>query len=404
MKNSTIQCPKCKHEFQANEALNHQLQHLLTKEREELQQEFDKKDNLLRKHQAKIKQEKMELETTVNKMLAEREKEMRVQLKEKVKGEYAHEISELQKEVEEKQQMVNKAKDKELELARLQRKFAEQEKAYELKMERQLLEERIKLEGLISDREQQKHEMKFAEKDKQLNDLKKQLDEMKRKAEQGSMQLQGEVQELAIEECLRELFPIDEISEVAKGQRGGDTVQEVMDKTGRSCGKILYESKRTKNFNSTWIDKLKQDQQRENAQVAVLVTEEMPEGMGAFGWIDSICICKFSTLPIVASLMRDKIIELFCLKEVNTNRADKMALLYNYLTGTEFRIHIEEIIQGFESMKDGIEKEKRAFERIWKEREKQLMRVIQNTSQMYGSLKGIAGNALPVVEVLELPE
>lgn len=218
------------------------------------------------------------------------------------------------------------------------------------------------------------------------------------------MQLQGEVQELAIENCLRSMFPIDDISEVVKGQRGGDTIQVVKDKLGRSCGKILYESKRTKNFNPAWIDKLKQDQQRENAQVAILVTEEMPEGMEVFGWIDSICICKFSALPIVASLMRDKIIELFCLKDVNTNKADKMVLLYNFLTGTEFRMHIEEIIQGFESLKEGIEKEKRAFEKIWKEREKQLMRVIQNTSQMYGSLKGIAGNALPVVEVLELPE
>ena len=193
---------------------------------------------------------------------------------------------------------------------------------------------------------------------------------MKRKQEQGSMQLQGEVQELLLEELLRDHFPYDEISEVGKGVEGADCIQTVRSHSGNDCGKIIFESKRTRNFNNAWIEKLKNDMRTTNADVAILVTQAYPKDMNCFGEKEGIWICSFSEVIALTTALRHTIMRVADTKRSEENKGEKMHLLYNYLTGNEFRQHIETIVEGFLSLKHSISKERIQMEKMWKEREK----------------------------------
>ena len=227
---------------------------------------------------------------------------------------------------------------------------------------------------------------------------------MERKAEQGSIQLQGEVQEIAIENILKELFPDDEIKEVSKGTRGADVIQILRNRKGMNCGKIIYESKRTKSFSNTWLEKLKKDQRQEKADVAVIITQEMPKDTDVIDFQGGIWICNFQTFKGLAIALRESLIKIDFIKESQKNKGDKMNMLYNYLTSNEFKLQIEAIIEGFTNMRNSIQKEKLAMEKIWKEREKQIEKVLINTTQFFGSVKGIAGKSIPEVKTLELSE
>jgi hypothetical protein len=217
---------------------------------------------------------------------------------------------------------------------------------------------------------------------------------MQRKAEQGSMQLQGEVQELALEELLRIAFPFDTIEEVAKGVKGADCVQIVRNNIANQCGKIIYESKRTKSFTNEWIEKLKSDMRSQQADIAVIVTETLPKDMNSFGFKEGVWICKFSDVKPLSFLLRDSLIKINTAIASQVNKTDKMQLLYNFLTSNEFKQSMDAIGEGYLALREGIIREKMQMEKIWKEREKQLDKVLLNTSQFYGSIKGIAGNAI----------
>lgn len=225
---------------------------------------------------------------------------------------------------------------------------------------------------------------------------------MQRKAEQGSMQMQGEVQELALEELLRSTFPFDAIDEVGKGVKGADAIQTVRNNLGQVCGKIIYESKNTKAFGGDWIDKLKHDMRASQADIAVIVTETMPKDMDRFGMKDGVWICNFNEIKSLAFVLRDSLIKIYAAQASQENKGDKMSMLYTYLTGTEFRQQIEAIVEGFTELQMGIQREKNAMTKIWKEREKQLEKVLLNTTNFYGSVKGIAGNAISDIKLLEL--
>ena len=238
---------------------------------------------------------------------------------------------------------------------------------------------------------------------KQLEDQKKLTEEMKRKQEQGSMQLQGEVQELAIEEWLMGQFPLDSIEEIKKGARGGDCIQVVNIRARQNCGTIYYESKRTKDFQPSWIEKFKADIRERGANVGVLVTEVMPAGMDRMGLRDGIWICNYDEFKGLCAVLRESIVQLSMAVSSQENKGDKMHMLYDFLTSNTFHMQVEAIVEGFTSMKNGLDSEKRAMQRIWKEREKQIDKVVTNTIDMYGSIKGIAGNAIQSVKALELP-
>jgi hypothetical protein len=227
---------------------------------------------------------------------------------------------------------------------------------------------------------------------------------MKRKQDQGSMQMQGEVQELAIEEWLETQFPLDTIEEIKKGARGGDCLQIVHTRTEQNCGTIYYESKRTKDFQPSWIEKFKADIRAKGANIGVLVTEVMPSDMERFGLKDGIWICNYEEFKGLCTALRETIVKLNSAISSQENKGDKMNLLYNFLTSNQFRMQIEAIVEGFTQMKSDLESEKRSMQRIWKQRDKQIDKVVTNTIDMYGSIKGIAGNAIQSVKALELPE
>jgi hypothetical protein len=226
------------------------------------------------------------------------------------------------------------------------------------------------------------------------------VDEMKRRSEQGSMQLQGEVQELALEELLRSSFPFDIIEEVSKGVRGADAIQIVNNHFGKQCGKIIYESKRTKSFSAEWIEKLKSDQRLSQADVAILVTQTMPKEMTHFGEKNGIWICSFEEVKPLAAVIRDGILKISQATASQENKGEKMQMMYDFLTSIEFKNQMEAIIDGFRSMREGIIKERIQAEKNWKEREKQLDKVLLNATHFIGSVKGIAGNALADIKMI----
>jgi hypothetical protein len=233
--------------------------------------------------------------------------------------------------------------------------------------------------------------MKLKELEEKLEAQRKLADEMKRKAEQGSMQTQGEVQELLLEEMLRSSFPFDLIAEVGKGVRGADCIQTVRNSFGQECGKIIFESKRTKDFANDWIDKLKADMRSQGADVAVIVTQALPKDMNSFGEKDGVWICSFAEAKAVVAVLRDAVIKIFNATKSQDNKGDKMHLLYDYLTSREFAEQWQAIREGFMSMKISIQKERDAMEKLWKQREKQLEKVLLSAAHVRGSIEGISG-------------
>ncbi|MDH3527200.1 MAG: DUF2130 domain-containing protein, partial [Gammaproteobacteria bacterium] len=242
-----------------------------------------------------------------------------------------------------------------------------------------------------------------SEREKIIETLKSQLQEAQRKAEQGSMQLQGEVQELAIEDWLRDNFPLDTIDEIKKGARGADCLQIINTRTRQNCGSVYYESKRTKAFQVTWIEKFKSDIRDKGANIGVLVTEVMPADMNRMGFRDGIWICSFDEFKGLCRVLRESVIQLSSAIATQENKGDKMGMLYDFLTSNEFRHQIEAIVEGFTQMQADLDSEKRSLQGIWKKREKQIEKVLLNTNFMYSSIKGIAGNAIQSVPLLELP-
>jgi len=218
------------------------------------------------------------------------------------------------------------------------------------------------------------------------------------------MQLQGEVQELAIENWLQNKFPLDTIEEIKKGVRGADCLQIVNTYNNQNCGTIYYESKRTQNFQASWIEKFKNDIRDKGANIGVLVTEVMPSDMNRMGLKDGVWICNYDEFKGLSMVLRQSIIELNNVINTQENKGDKMVMLYNYLTGNEFRLQVEGIVEGFTQMQADLISEKRSIQGHWKKREKQIEKVINNTNFMYSSIKGIAGNAIQDIQALEYEE
>ncbi|MEJ2384947.1 MAG: DUF2130 domain-containing protein, partial [Xanthomonadales bacterium] len=251
--------------------------------------------------------------------------------------------------------------------------------------------------------EEERQTLKIREKDHVIQQLNDKLKDLQRKAEQGSMQVQGEVQETAIEEWLAGAYPLDTVEEIKKGARGGDCIQVINTRSATNCGKIYYESKRTKAFQPAWIEKFKADVREKGANIGVLVTEAMPADMPQMGQRDGVWVCTFADLPSLSAVLRDSLITIHRVLAGQENRGDKMSLVYDFVTSDEFRMQVDAIVEGFTQMQTDLETEKRAMARIWKQREKQIEKVLLNTANMYGAIKGIAGNAIPAVRRLELP-
>jgi hypothetical protein len=403
--NSTIKCPNCQHEFPIGNALAKEIEDdIKTKYTGYLNEARKKMD--AEKAQLAKEAEQLKLSgENQERILADKLKLAKIQLEEeaikKASSEIQLQVEMLNKELTEKSHKLKESQAKELELMQKEKQIKEREESLKLDLEKQMLERGKEIEDRVKKMESERSDLKIKELEKKLSDQVELAETMRRKAEQGSMQLQGEVLELALEELLRAAFPFDTIEEVAKGTRGADCVQLVKNNLGQVCGKIIYESKRTKAFTQEWIEKLKGDMRSQQADIAVIVSEVLPRDMEAFGFKDGVWICRFSDVKALAFLLRDSLIKINVALVSQENRGDKMQMLYDYLTGNEFRQNIEAVMEGFIAMKDGITREKVQMEKLWKEREKQLDKVLLNTTQFFGSIKGIAGNAVGDLKMLE---
>ncbi len=403
--NSTIKCPNCQHEFPIGNALAQEIEN-------EIKGRYLKR---FQDDQAKLEAEKARLtkETEQLKLQAENQEAIvadrlklaKAQLEhdavKKAAGEVQLQMEQLNKELTEKSQKLKESQVKELELLQKEKAIREREESLKLDLEKQMMARQKEIEDRVKKMESERSDLKIKELEKKLADQVELAETMRRKAEQGSMQLQGEVLELALEELLKSTFPFDAIEEVAKGVRGADCLQQVNNSLGQPCGRIIYESKRTKAFTNEWIEKLKKDMRAQQADIAVIVTEALPRDMEAFGFKDGVWICRFSEVKPLAFLLRDSLLKIHTALVSQENKGEKMQMLYDYLTGNEFRQNIEAVVEGFIALKDGITREKIQMEKIWKEREKQLDKVLLNTTQFYGSIKGIAGNAVSDLKMLE---
>ncbi len=326
------------------------------------------------------------------------EERLTIELAAKVGADFEHKLRLLEDANKTNETKLSEARDKEMDFLKKMQELKTREQELELEMQRKMLDERNKLSEIIKKEEDEKNklrdeefQMRLREKDKQLEDQRKLVEEMKRKSEQVSMQLQGEVQELALEELLRYSFPFDVVSEVGKGVRGADCIQTVRNNFGQECGKIIFESKRTKDFSADWIEKLKADMRVLGASEAVIVTQAMPKDMSTFGERDGIWICTFSEARSLVYVLRDLILQVYSAKKSEESKGDKMTLLYNYFVGSEFSEQWKAIREGFMGMKMSIQRERDQMEKMWKAREKQLDKVLLNAAHFKGSIEGIAG-------------
>ncbi len=347
---------------------------------------------------AQLRQQEQEMAKKLDEHKKTLESEISLQLTQKIKSDYENELVMLKDANKTNEAKLTEARQKELEFLKQMQALQTREAELDLEIQRKMADERSKLGEQIKKEEEEKNklrdaefQMKLKEKDKQLEDQRKLVEEMKRKAEQGSMQLQGEVQELALEELLRHSFPFDLVSEVGKGVRGADCIQTVRNSYGQECGKIIFESKRTKDFSDEWIEKLKADMRALGADVAVIVTQAMPKDMEDFGERQGIWICSFADAKPLVHVLRDAVIKVYNAGKSQENKGDKMTLLYNYLVSSEFAEQWGAIREGFMGMKISIQKERDQMEKLWKAREKQLEKVLLNAAHIRGSIEGISG-------------
>ncbi|MEY3539027.1 MAG: hypothetical protein RL188_444 [Bacteroidota bacterium] len=391
MSNYTVTCPKCQHSFEPTDAI-----------REEIEKEL----------RGKMTDWQKKKEEETNQLLAEQktklQNELTEQLKKNIAGEYEHKLKLMQDNEATMSKQVNEFRQKELEFLKQVQAIQAKEAELELELQRKLNTERENLKAQIQKEEaervsikDQEHILKVKELEKQLEDQRKLAEEMRRKAEQGSMQMQGEVQELLLEELLKTSFPFDQISEVGKGVRGADCIQLVRNNLGQEAGKIIYESKRTKDFNQEWIDKLKADMRSQGADIAVIVTQTFPKELDRFGEKDGVYICSFQEVKSVALLLRNAILKIYDTKKSQVNKGDKMSFLYDYLTSNEFSEQWKAVGEGFRQMRSSIQKERDAMEKLWKAREKQLEKVLLNAMHIKGSIEGIAGADAIHLDLLE---
>ena len=408
---SIINCPQCGEEIDVNDILYHQVDEQLKKKyNDDLAKEkeiIDAQSSKLNKEREKFEADKELQEETIEKQVKEEVKQRELALKNKYKAEAEEEqsdaLSSLREELEEKSGKIKELNKTSVEFEKLKREKNELEDSIKAESEKELNKKLLEEKEKIRKEEDEKNELKFKELEKQLEDQKKLTEEMKRKQEQGSMQTQGEVQELGIEEWLSNKFPLDTIQEIKKGERGADCLQIVHTRTRQNCGTIYYESKRSKAFQQTWIEKFKADIRDKNANIGVLVTEVMPSDMERLGLKDGVWICTFEEFKALCTVLRESIIQISTAIITQDNKGDKMGMLYDFLTSNEFKLQIEAIVEGFTQMKSDLESEQRSMRGIWKKREKQIDKVLLNTTEMYGSIRGIAGNAVQSVPLLELP-
>jgi hypothetical protein len=411
---TSITCPSCHVEFPLTETL---AQPLIAAERAKIQRDAQERAAALNKHEQDLVQRQKALDDLTRK-LDLRQGEIDAAVEEKLRAErevlakaaekkaaaaYADRLSAVEQELAEKQGRLAAAESAELALRKERRALEEEKRRLELEIERRLQSERLHIREATQKEEEQNYLLKLAEKDKVILDMKKQVEELRRKSEQGSQQLQGEVLELELEAMLRTAFPADLIEPVPKGRNGGDVVHKVVGPNGLQCGAILWESKRTRSWSDSWLAKNREDVRLASANVGAIVTTAMPKGVETFDRLENVWVAAIRCALPLAKALRSALIEAAMARVVTQGKDEKAELIYQYLTGPLFRNRVSAIVEACVSMQDDLEAEKRAWIKHWAKRERRLELLMSGTASMYGDLQGLAGRSMPELDGLQLP-
>ena len=400
MKSFVVTCPQCSNQFEPIEAqsqfINGEVDRILNEGKQLLakqQKELKVKEDALKKSAQDINEK---VESELKTRLAELEKKTLVEAARKVEVKF----KDLQNQINEKELALKDSNEEQLKLTKLVREANERQKQLDLEVEQKVLEKVEVVEGEAMKRADEHYKLKIAEKEKKIKDIESQLEAARRTAEQGSQQSQGEVVEIDFENQLKAQFPLDKFEPVPKGVDGADLIQTVHNASARKCGTLIWEFKNTKNFSAEWIAKLKRDQQRINADAAILVTRTLPKDAQDAELIDGVLVVSYDLAVSMAKVIRKSLEDISFALVTTQGQDEKMKLIYNYLTGSQFRLKVKAIVAAFTQMKSDLDGEKRAFKRMWASREKLLEHVIDSATSMYGDIEGIAGTAAPHIEGL----
>ena len=413
MAEPTIICPKCKNEIKLTESL---AAPLIESTRIDFEKRLAQKDldvagreKSIQEREAALSKEKDSLETQVNERMQKERGKIAADEAKKAKLALSNDIEQKTKEVADLQEILKKKDEKLTEAQKAQTDLIKKQRELDdAKRELDLTVEKRVSEGLTATRQQAKKEaedelkLKVSEKEQTIASMSKQIEELKRRAEQGSQQLQGEVQELELQTLLRSRFPHDNIEPVPKGEFGGDALQRVNSPLSQSCGTILWESKRTKNWSDGWLAKLRGDQRTAKAEISVLVSPVLPKEVEAFDLVEGVWVTHPRMAIPVAIMLRQSLIELAAVRQSSEGQQTKTEMLYSYLTGPRFRLRVQAIVEAFSNMKEDLDKERKVITKQWAKREEQIERVMQATVGMYGDMQGIAGKTLQEIEGLEM--
>lgn len=413
MSEPTIICPSCKTEIKLTESL---AAPLLESTRRDYEKRLAQKDSDVAKREAGLREreeaiakEKEQLDEQVEvkvrqergRIAAEESKKAKLALQNDL-DQKTKELDDLGDILKQRDAKLAEAQKAQTEVLRKQRELDDALREVDLTVEKRVQE------GLAVTREQAKKEaeeslkLKVLEKEQTIASMQKQIEELKRKAEQGSQQLQGEVQELELEALLRAKFPRDTIEPVPKGEHGGDALQHVVGPSGQPCGTIIWESKRTKNWSDGWLVKLREDQRAAKAEIAVIVSQSLPKEIETFGLVENVWATHPRTIFPLAVTLRHTLIEVASARQASEGQQTKTEMIYQYLTGPRFRHRVEAIVEAFSTMQEDLDKEKKTIIKQWAKREEQIDRVMQATAGMYGDLQGIAGKTIQEIAGLEL--
>jgi hypothetical protein len=403
-----IKCPSCGHQFPMEQSIRDEVQLELSSKWAKLQkdkdEEFRKKEDEIRKQLEASQTLLASQEEITKKKIQEATRLQEDELRKKVTLENDTRLRIMQEKITESELQLKNLKEKELEVLRLQNRMEEIQRSQETEKEKYLLENTRKIQEDVLKQERERYDQAKKEWDMQMDQQKKLIEEMKRKAEQGSTQLQGEVLELLLEEMLENAFPFDKVTEVAKGKKGGDCLLIVRNRFGSECGKILFESKRTSTWGKDWIDKLKQDMARSGADIGILVSQTLSDKMDErFEFRDGIWICSFDDAKLLTASLREGLLRINALTKAQDGKGDKIQMLYDFMTSQEFSSKWKNIREVFRNMHQSILKEKEVMEKLWKNREKQLDRAMLNSDHIIGAIEGIAGKDSIDMDLLNEP-
>ena len=406
MSEMKITCPECNVEFELTDALTGKIREHL---KIELEDDVSKREKDLSQKAKDLAVQKKEItrlsesvEDQVEEKLKVRMTEVEDKVQKRLSSDHKDEMDELNKTLSEQKESITEFRKNELELRRKQQELEEAKENAELENARKLDEERATIKADALKKAEEEHRLKDLEKDKQMQGLKTALSDAQRKAEQGSMETQGEVLEQDFESHLKTIFVHDKIEPVSKGVAGADIIQTVRNPLGTKSGILLWEMKNTKTFSNQWIPKLKQDMIQTRAAIAILVTVALPEGIDRFGPLDGVWVSDpLSAIPLAMAL-REQLLALEQSRKASEGKNEKMEFLYQYLAGTEFSQKIMGIVNAFQEMHAQLQRERGSMQRSWSKREKQLELIIKNTSGLYGDMQGIIGGTLQSIPALEL--